>query len=531
MDMKKIVYSSFIILTLITSLGCKKWLDVNKNPNGPEETAPNLYLGPMLYYVMQSEQWDGMFVGKYTQNWSNTTEKDVWDTMGFRPPPRDDGGETWKLTYYFLGKNLEDMMKLSEEQQRWDILGVGYVLKALGFQRSTDMYGELVIKQLGETDRTSFDYDSQEFAYEEVRRLLDLAIVNLQRTDGTVSKSYLAKGDLVYSGAKEQWLKFAYGMMALNLSHLTNGKPGYDGDKIIEYVDKSFVGNVDNALYPFAGGSSALSNFYGQRRANVNSFRQTDFIVGLMDGTAFGGVVDPRMSRMIWPSKSGKFKGLTTTFTAAQTIPVADDRPYSFFNTTGDVIITSTGRYLFDDIAKVPFMTYSQLQFVKAEAALRKGYRDIAMDAYKKGIDAHIDFVNTTNARVTGGTATQITPAEKTTFMGNTNVVPLSSADLTLSHILSQKYIAQWGWAFSETWTDLRRFHYTDKDPQATSVQVFRGFTPPDVTRLYADNLGKVCYRMKPRYASEYVWNIEALKKIGGLDIDFTTKPVWFVNP
>lgn len=528
--MKKIVYNSFIILTLVASMGCKKWLDVNKNPNGPEETAANLYLGPMLYYVLQSEQWDGMFVGQYTQNWSHIEEKNFWDTMGFRPPPRDDGGETWKLTYYFLGKNLEDMMRLAEAEKRWDVLGVGYVLKALGFQRSTDLYGELVIKQMGETERTSFDYDSQEYAYEEVRRLLNLAIENLQKTDGAVSTSYLAKGDNVYNGVKEKWLKFTYGMLALNLSHLTNGKPGYDGDKIIEYVDKSFVGNVDNALYTHTGGTTAKSNFYGQRRSNLNNFRQTDFIVGLMDGTAFTGAVDPRMSRMIWPSKSGKFKGLTTTYTAAQTIPVADDRPYSFLNTTGNVAITSIGRYLFDDVAKVPFMTYSQLQFVKAEAALRKGYRDVAMDAYKKGIEAHIDFVNTTNAGVAGGTASQITPTEKTTFMSNINVVPASNADLTLSHILCQKYIAQWAWGFTETWTDLRRFHYTDPDPQ-TGVQVFRGFTPPEVTRLYADNLGKVCYRMKPRYASEYVWNRAALEKIGGLNIDFTTYPLWFVNP
>lgn len=529
--MKKIIYSCFIILALVVSVGCKKWLDVNKNPNGPEKIAANLYLAPMIAYVVAAEQWDGRFVGKYIQNWSSNVDKDTWDTMGFQPPPVDNGGETTKLTYYYLGRNLEDMMRISEAEQRWDLLGVGYVLKAIGFQRGTDMYGEQVVKQLGEEGRTAFDYDSQEYSYEEIRRLLDLAIVNLQRTDGDISKSYLAKGDVVYNGAKEQWLKFAYGMMALNLSHLTNGKPGYDGDKIIDYVNKSFTGNVDNALFTFTGSTSALSNFFGQRRGNLNGFRHTEFIVNLLNGTAFTGAIDPRMSRMLWPSPSGNYKGQQPTFTSASTIPVVADRPLSFFNTTGNPVLTSPGRYLFDDVAKVPLMTYSQLQFVKAEAALRKGYRDVAMDAYKKGIDAHFDFVNTTNARVPTGTATQITTSEKTTYMGNASVVPLTDAGLTLGHILCQKYIAQFGWAFLETWTDLRRFHYTDVDPQGGGSQVFRGFTPPDVTRLYADNLGKVAYRMKPRYASEYVWNRAALEKIGGLNLDFTTYPLWFVNP
>jgi len=46
--MKKIIYSAVTILILISSSGCKKWLDVNVNPNNPQVVAPNLYLGPML---------------------------------------------------------------------------------------------------------------------------------------------------------------------------------------------------------------------------------------------------------------------------------------------------------------------------------------------------------------------------------------------------------------------------------------------------------------------------------------------------
>ena len=55
---------------------------------------------------------------------------------------------------------------------------------------------------------------------------------------------------------------------------------------------------------------------------------------------------------------------------------------------------------------------------------------------------------------------------------------------------------------------DMRRYHYTDIDP-ASGKQVFPGFAPP--TTLYPDNGGKIVQRIRPRYNSEYVWNVPAL--------------------
>ena len=75
---------------------------------------------------------------------------------------------------------------------------------------------------------------------------------------------------------------------------------------------------------------------------------------------------------------------------------------------------------------------------------------------------------------------------------------------------MSQKYIAQWGWGHNELWMDMRRYHYTDIDP-ASGTQVFRGFAPP--TNLYPDNGGKIVQRIRPRYNSEYVWNIAAPRR------------------
>ncbi|MBA2687308.1 MAG: SusD/RagB family nutrient-binding outer membrane lipoprotein, partial [Gemmatimonadaceae bacterium] len=89
------------------------------------------------------------------------------------------------------------------------------------------------------------------------------------------------------------------------------------------------------------------------------------------------------------------------------------------------------------------------------------------------------------------------------------------------------KYIAQWGWGHNEVWMDMRRYHYTDIDP-ASGKQVYPGFSLP--TNLYPDNAGKPVYRIRPRFNSEYVWNLAALAVIGGTATDYHTKPLWITE-
>src|SRR5205085_8912867 len=100
--------------------------------------------------------------------------------------------------------------------------------------------------------------------------------------------------------------------------------------------------------------------------------------------------------------------------------------------------IPNSGRYVFDDKAKVPVMTYAQLQFIKAEAAYRSGDKVAALTAYRNGISAHIDFVNARNSD-NGQSPTQITAAEKTAFLAAPAIVPATAAALTLTQIMSQK--------------------------------------------------------------------------------------------
>ena len=520
------IFTLVLVGSLSLTPACSDYLDVNTNPNGPQTVTANLYLPPMLHWMVTAPQFDGRFVGRYTQEWmlaNNQTALSTWDRMGY-DPSTDNGGEQWRDVYWSLGQNLIDMNNKATAEQRWDLLGVGLILKAWGWQALTDLHGEIIIKEAIDPSRTAFDYDPQDFAYQEVKRLLDSAIVLLQRNDGAVDAAYLAKGDHMYNGDRTKWLKLGYGMRALSLNHFSN-KSTYDPAAVIADVDRSFASNADDALLAYPGQSTdnADRNFWGPSRGNINNYRQTQFIVNLMNGTQFGGTSDPRISRMLSPSPDGSFRGLDPNVVGFGAL-TATQQPNNFFGYPGTQGLNLPSRYLFADKSKVPLMTYSQLQFIKAEAALRMGDQATARTAYTNAISSHFDFVNARNTDDNQAVA-QLSASDKANFLASPNIVP---AVLTLSHIMSQKFIAQWAWGHNELWMDMRRYHYTDIDP-VSGTQVFRGFVPP--SNLYPDNSGKVVQRIRPRFNSEYVWNRASLDVIGGLATDYHTKPLWITLP
>ena len=190
--------------------------------------------------------------------------------MGY-DPSSDNGAQQWRDVYWVYGQNLVDMMTKAEAEERWDLLGVGKVLKAFGWQVLTDLHGEIIVKEAIDQTKFSFNYDSQEYAYQEIQTLLNEAIVLLQRTDGAVDQAYLARTDRVYGGDRTKWLKLAYGMLALNLNHYSN-KSTYKPADVVANVNKSFTGNIDDLLLTYPNSQNDDINFWGRTRNNITTY-------------------------------------------------------------------------------------------------------------------------------------------------------------------------------------------------------------------------------------------------------------------
>ncbi|MEO6524827.1 MAG: SusD/RagB family nutrient-binding outer membrane lipoprotein [Mucilaginibacter sp.] len=548
--MKKIYKISALLTALVFTSGCNKYLDINSNPAVPQVVKAEILLPPMQFQMANGTGQDyERAVSKLTQNMAGVVNDDVayiWERQGY-VGSSDVSGVMWRMTYYDLGINLENMIKDAVANQKWEYAGIGYAMKAWAYQTTTDAYGPIVLDEAFTPNQLTFHYQDQPVVYQRVREWVDQAIRYFNMTDPSpspaASLAVLATGDNIYRGDKTKWKKFCYGLLALQYGHLVN-KPNFPtalADSVTKYADLSFTSVSDDATIYFTASNVADANPFGVLNApKLNSGwlsatgsqasyygRQTTTILKMLTGGIKGTAtpspttsLDPRFSRFLTPGT-----------TAATTSPIYVGVTPGLFTPTnvppilGQLATGTTvgynGKYMFTDRARYPIMTYAELQFIKAEAQFIKSGATVAYPTYTNAIRATFDFYNT-YGRTQATPDLVIAAADITAYMTSSEVAQ-SAATLTKSDIMQQKYIALWGWGGIETWCDLRKYHY---DPL-----IYPNFslpTSPSALPLSATNGGKMSYRLRPRYNSEYVWNLAELAKFGGDLSNYNTQEMWF---
>ena len=158
--------------------------------------------------------------------------------------------------------------------------------------------------------------------------------------------------------------------------------------------------------------------------------------------------------------------------------------------------------------------TYAEACFIKAEVLFKKGDKGGAYNAYKEGIKASIELMNTKlNAWVsedaTLASCPSFTPMADADINNFLNNGIGTQAELTLGHIMTQKRIAM---LFSvETWNDMRRYDYNS--------DIFFGWGIPayhyvSAAAMKAIPEGKL-YRRWRQCSHEYNYNAKNLIAIG----------------
>ena len=527
--------------TILVSGCAKKIDDVYANPNAqvrvPTETLLPGIIGNMVgSSSAQGSSYgtanDGLYVGRYVQFWATNTANNQYDRMGGAIGASDVLGSVWAMHYYGMGQNLNKMIEWGTEEKKWDYVGVGYAIRAWSWLQLTDMYGEVIMREAFNTSQLTFHYDDQQAVYDTVRVIARIALDYLNKTGDGVSQANLALGDAYfYNGDVNKWKKFAYSVLARSFNHLSN-KATYNADSVLFYCNLAINSNDDNAAAKFANtGISGTSNFFGPLRANIGTLRQTYYIADLLSGlnTTFPGVQDPRAWYLIRENNLGTFRGITPVKGSSGL--TTDEQPQNFWGGSYGTTSASNdnlARYIYKNGAPFPIITAAEIQFMKAEALYRKGDKPAALAAYTNGISLNFDMLQSTYTDGAIPAGKEINTTVRDNFLANPVIVP-SSANLRLSHIMQQKYIAMFGFGLVETWADIRRFHYTDIEP-GEITQVYAGFTPPSGSDLYPNNNGKVVYRARPRYNSEYLYNVAELERIGAIDLDYHTKIQWFAE-
>jgi hypothetical protein len=552
-----------IIILLVAPVifigSCKKKIDdAYLNPNAavvePVESILSGVIGSFTAFFSSAGtgygvQADALLIGRYIQYWGSQTSGENYGSMG-GTINSDNTGSVWAAVYYGQGQNVNKIIQFGTEQQKWDYVGVAWAIRAWGWLELTNEYSDAILKEAFNTSLSQFHYDTQPEFYDSCRAVCFRALDFLNRTDGNVSQANLAIGDaFFYKGDVNKWKRFVYGILARSYNDLSSKTiyiTNHYADSAIKYANLSIATNDDNATVKVAGGlTSAVNNYFGPFRGNIGTIRQSAYIADLMSGrndTAFGSVVDPRIWYMLRENNNAApnaaFKGFVPWLGSSGLATI--DYPQNYwgfkFSSTGVYTPTSTSaptvdssRYLYQNTSPWPIMTASEMQFIIAEASIRKGDFTGALAAYKNGISLNFDMLTTTYPQnIPAGK--EITPTSKAAYLANPSIVPASASALTLSYIMLQKYIALYGWGVQETWVDMRKFHYTDIDPTSASrKQVYAGFTPPPPLYLVSTNNNKYVYRCRPRFNSEYLYNVPELTRIGAYqNLDYNTFEMWF---
>lgn len=284
--------------------------------------------------------------------------------------------------------------------------------------------------------------------------------------------------------------------------------------------------------------------------------------LGTASGNDTTGVKDPKLFRKYYFKGSG-FTGATGPIGQAE----------NFWGRTEDITDAKDGegRWLYSNGAPYVLTTYAELLFDLAEVQFKYGSKADAFETWKKAIAADMEFSakyiqKESLATVGGKVYHQGDKVDQATFkamaqeyLNGPFVAGLPMSEFSLSHIMMQKYIALFPWGASEVWVDLRKYHfdiaYTGDVPSfgngwdktlinqkrdEDATKVYKGFylAPANVqgrrSAYNERNNGAPCYRLRPRYNSEYMWNLnnlKALKPIPGDADDYQCSIPWFAYP
>ena len=418
--MKTIV---FILSSLLLFTGCKKNLaDVNVNPNSPERADPQFLLSNVLYQSAKNnaeEAWkNGNLLAQHTSN------------IEFFPVDRYDVGsntELWNATYRLLNdvNSIETSPATNNAYK-----GVALILKSQLAALLTDLWNDVPYFQAikgSSNEIFSPVYDKQQEIYTAPKGILDnldKAITMLSSTTDVIA------GDIMFKGDLNKWVRLASSLKVRYLVRISKNFNVASQLQALVSQNKLMRNNADNAVIPFL--ASAPNQWF---LINEREGRYADVRMSKTSENIFTGLMDARLAIYFKPTAASVtagtpgFKGLPNGLSR---------QSQNAFNLND---ISLIGRLFRDEPQGVnaPFMTYTELQFLLAEAALKGLISGSANTYYNEGIQSSHDYYKVS------------LPANYLTRPG----VAFNGTE-ELKKIMTQKWISNFMNGY-EAWLDVRR--------------------------------------------------------------------------
>jgi hypothetical protein len=423
---RKIIYILLIFITGIFA-GCKDYFDLTENPNQVSNPPINSLLATVTQKTGMNSYMVGDITSYFVQYLASPSPGGSTDTYQIT-----DYTTTWDSLYRTMAV-IYDMKNEALRQGATEHLGVADVLMAYHLSLVTDMFGDAPYTEAFTGVTLTPKYDSQEELYNETLRLLDEAIAELTKTDSNITLG--ASGDLIYAGAKDKWLRFAYALKVRQLNKISR-KSSYNPGTVLEAVDNSFSNtsqNADDAQVRAFNPRNPWATIALENAQLLLGGWLSEQFMNTLNGISYG-VLDPRISHITDPTVNNNYVG--TPNGTGNIGPAA--------NTVKDETYISVNSPLTSPTAPVVIASFAELKFIEAEAAFRLPDRERAFNAYRAGITANMNKLN-------------VPVADRDIYLASSAVAQNSSA-LTLDLIFKEKYIATY--LNPEAWNDARRYDY-----------------------------------------------------------------------
>ncbi|MGK6350377.1 SusD/RagB family nutrient-binding outer membrane lipoprotein [Parapedobacter sp. DT-150] len=425
---------------------CGDYFDVGNNPNLVTEPSLNSLLASVTHRTGMNAYRYGSAVANYVQYIASPTAASATDIYDIT-----DLSTSWSQAYYGMS-DAYDMIVMAEASGADLHVGVGKLLTAYQLSLVFDTWGTAPYTEaFNKVETLTPVYDSPEQLYATIGQLIDEAIAALGSTDATMALD--PNLDVIHGGDVAHWIRTAYGLKARHLNKISK-KSSYDPQAVLAALDNSYASAGDDMKLGIFTGNNPWSEIATSNLGGLLGGWLSSNWVNHLNGVTYG-IVDPRVSRITDMTVNGDYKGT----------PNGGGNQGPLANTVLDECYISTNSPVTGEASPIYIMTYAELKFVEAEAALRAGLRPRAYEAYLEGIRASMDQLG-------------VPSAEATAYMGHATV-GVGAGNLTLDLIFKEKYVATY--LNYEAWNDARRHDY-----EYDGFQMPRGAVLPTFIRRVA---------------------------------------------
>ncbi len=452
----------FILLVGILS-SCSSWIDpdVNISPNRPVDVPMNL----LLPSVEARTAFDVVGANDYTR----TVSMWIQQTSGVSRQSQAEGAyilrsgdvnNMWNSVYAGALMDAKQIIlkAQAEETKSPHFEGVAKILQAVLLGYSTDVWNDIPWSEAlqGKENLTPV-FDSQQSIYSAIQSLLDEGISLCSQPDE--NNIIPLDGDIIYGNDVTAWVKAAWALKARYALHLSkvNGNDAYS--KALEYAGKAFDSNEGNMYYYYSSSSDNNANplyLFMQDRADI---RMCYTLIETLKAHK-----DPRLPVFAAPIPD-------TLFIGNDTIPAGDyygappGEPLSGASYPGPGIASNN--------SPTQFITYAELEFIKAEAHAAQGHSTPAKDAFKAAIKASLDQYGVYN---------------DDWYQAYDSVINILPDNVLMEAIMNEKWISLT--YRSESFVDWRRTGYPKltPNPVASKQEIPRRFPYPTDALSYNTN-------------------------------------------